>query len=90
MTEFLASSHISQLVSFHTCTNRFGVAKGAGLVFLLTVDVKVVYLCSNAVLLHQGLLGEMELQGVVRGDGDVEAPVQMCVCVIPSLPHLAK
>ena len=28
----------------------------------------------DAVLLHQGLLGEVELQRVVGGEGDVEAP----------------
>ena len=28
----------------------------------------------DAVLLHQGLLGEVELERVVSGEGDVEAP----------------
>ena len=31
------------------------------------------HLGGNAVLLHQRLLGEVELEGVVGGDGDVEA-----------------
>ena len=32
------------------------------------------HLGGDAVLLHEGLLGEVELEGVVGGDGDVEAP----------------
>ena len=31
------------------------------------------HLGGDAVLLHEGLLGEVELEGVVGGDGDVEA-----------------
>ena len=35
------------------------------------------HLGGNAVLLHQRLLGEVELEGVVGGDGDVEASGQV-------------
>ena len=35
------------------------------------------HLGGNAVLLHEGLLGEVELEGVVGGDGDVEASGQV-------------
>ena len=31
-------------------------------------------LSSNAVLLHEGFLGEVELKGVIGRDGDVQAP----------------
>ena len=35
------------------------------------------HLGGDAVLLHQRLLGEVELEGVVGGDGDVEASGQV-------------